>query len=38
MFIAKLPNHDDQKLKSKVLKQELQKKNQIEMDVIKRKN
>jgi hypothetical protein len=27
MFAPKLPNHDDQKLKSKVLKQELQKKS-----------
>jgi hypothetical protein len=37
MFVTKLLSHDDQKLKSKALKQELQKKNQIEMDVIRRK-
>jgi hypothetical protein len=36
MSATKLPNHDDQKLKSKVLTQESQKKNQIEMDVMQR--
>jgi hypothetical protein len=36
MFATKSPNHDDQKLKLKALKQELQK-NQIKMDVIKRR-
>jgi hypothetical protein len=37
MSAPKPPNHDDQKLKSKALKQEFFSKKKTEMDVIKRK-
>jgi hypothetical protein len=37
MSTPKPPNHDDQKLKSKALKQDLKKRKKIDMDVIKRK-